>query len=98
MSMYVPKNKRPKRSCVFYGANKRRDDGSANCRLTTYHVCDPDTCPWYKNEQQMAESFEKARQNYIKRYGKDDYYKLGYGPKNWAGTRFKEETANEGND
>ena len=95
MSMYVPKHKRPKYSCVFYGSSKRMD-GTANCRLTTYHVCDTDKCPWYKSEQMMEASFEKARQNYIKNHdGKDEYYQLGYGPKNWAGTRFKNDDEEE---
>lgn len=80
------KTKRTKMSCVFYGTPKR-EPGSANCRLTTYKVCDPDRCPWYKDKQMMAESFERARQNYIKAHGSDDYYALGYGPRNWRGQK-----------
>lgn len=74
---------RPKTSCVFYGktgAYKRVQDGPL-CTLTTYAVCDPNTCPWYKTEEMLAESYEKARQNFIKNYGYDGYIQKGYGPK-----------------
>jgi hypothetical protein len=69
-------------SCIFYGRlSGRHPKGMPWCTLTTYATCDPSTCPWYKSEEMMQESYEKARQNYLKKYGRDDYYKLGYGPK-----------------
>lgn len=86
-------------SCIHYGTSSR-EEGMANCRITTYKKCDPDTCPWYMNKQMQEASFEKARQNYIKRHGKDEYYELGYGPKDWRGQNTKdwekEDEANAG--
>ena len=75
--------------------------GTANCRLTTYKVCDPNHCPWYKNRKMQEASFEKARQNYMKNHGgKDEYYAMGYGPKDWRGQKArdweKEDEANDG--
>ena len=97
----IKKGKRACGSCIFYGI-AHREEGMANCRLTTYKTCDPDKCPWYKNKQMLDASFEKARQNYLKRHGRDDYYALGYGPQNWRGSRIKdwekEDEANAGND
>ena len=72
---------RPKTSCVFYGRVSGRTSDAPYCTLTTYAKCDPDTCPWYKSQEMMDASYEKARQNYIKNHGADDYYRLGYGPK-----------------
>lgn len=73
---------RPKTACVYYGKpSPLHSNGTAYCTLTTYQTCDPDTCVWYKDEDMLKASFEKARQNYIKNHGSDDYYKRGYGPK-----------------
>ena len=95
----MAKTNRTKMSCVFYGT-PNREPGMANCRLTTYKVCDPNRCPWYRNKQMMEESFEKARRNYLKRHGSDDYYALGYGPRDWRGQKQtdweKEDKANDG--
>ena len=95
----IPRDKRAKSSCVFYGAAKTQES-PANCRLTTYKVCNPDTCPWYKSKKMMEASYEKARQNYLKAHGRDDYYALGYGPKDWRGQKTKdwdkEDKANDG--
>lgn len=85
----IKKGTRTCGSCIFYGASCH-EEGTANCRLTTYKKCDPIKCAWYLNKQMQKESFEKARQNYIKRHGKDEYYALGYGPKNWRGARIKD--------
>ena len=71
---------RPKTSCLFYGSLPGREPGAALCTLTTYVKCDPDACPWYRSQEMADASYEKARQNYIKNHGKDEYYKLGYGP------------------
>ena len=68
-------------SCVFYGRTGQRAAGAPYCTLTTYAKCDPYTCPFYKDETMLAESYEKARQNYIKTHGKDLYYELGFGPR-----------------
>ncbi len=86
MSIRAPRLPRPKgksmTSCIFYGRlSGRHPKGAPWCTLTTYATCDPSTCPWYKNTEMMQESYEKARQNYLKKNGRDDYYKLGYGPK-----------------
>ena len=70
-----------KTSCIFYG---KRPGGNSPlvkgplCTLTTYATCDPSTCPWYKSEEMMQESYEKARQNYLRQTGKDLYHRLGY--------------------
>ena len=80
----MAKSNRTKMSCVFYGT-PNREPGTANCRLTTYKECDPNRCVWYRNKQMMEASYEKARQNYIKNHGKDEYYALGYGPRDWRG-------------
>ncbi len=72
---------RPKTSCLYYiGGTNFHGDGP-RCSLTTYAECNPDTCPWYRSQEMADASYEKARQNYIKKYGRDDYYRLGYGPK-----------------
>ena len=75
------KLKRTKTSCIFYGKMPNRAGDDPYCTLTTYKECIPDTCPWYKTQEMMAESYEKARQNYIKNHGEDKYYQLGFGPK-----------------
>ena len=72
---------RPKTSCLFYGKPHGKESGAPYCTLTTYVKCDPDTCPWFKNQEMMDASYEKARQNYIKNHGADEYFKKGYGPK-----------------
>ena len=82
---------RPKTSCLFYGSLPGREKGAALCTLTTYTKCDPDTCSWYKSQEMADASYEKARQNYIKKYGKDEYYQLGYGPKKRYNPRLEEE-------
>lgn len=77
-----PKPKdRPKTSCLYYRALPGREAGTPLCTLTTYTRCRPETCPWYRSQAMADASYEKARQNYIKRYGVDEYYKMGYGPK-----------------
>lgn len=40
----MSKGKRSMGSCIHYGVAKR-EPGMANCRLTTYKECNPDTCP-----------------------------------------------------
>lgn len=82
---------RPKTSCFFYGRTRQQPYGATLCTLTTYEECKPDTCPWYKTREDMDRSYEKARQNYIKKYGKDEYYEKGYGPKMRQNPRKKEE-------
>ena len=73
---------RPKTSCLYYaGGSNFKNAHQIRCSLTTYDVCDPDTCAWYLSQEMADASYEKARQNYIKKYGRDDYYRLGYGPK-----------------
>ena len=89
-----------KTSCIFYGKRPGGHSPLAKgplCTLTTYATCDPSSCPWYKSEEMMQESYEKARQNYLKRYGRDDYYRLGYGPRMRQNPR-KEEKEHEGVD
>ena len=66
---------RPKTSCVFHG----HSIGQPMCTLTTYPTCHPDTCPWYRNEDMMQESYEKAREIWARNHGTDNYYELGYG-------------------
>lgn len=85
----IKKGKRSCSSCLHYG-NSRHEEGMANCRLTTYRKCEPDICPWYLNRKMQEESFEKARQNYIKRHGSDDYYALGYAKTSWIGERSRD--------
>lgn len=82
---------RPKTSCLYYGNLPGREEGAPLCTLTTYAKCEPETCPWYMSQEMADASYEKARQNYIKRYGKDEYYKLGYGPKKRYNPRSEEE-------
>lgn len=95
----MSKGKRSKVSCIHYGVAKR-EPGTANCRLTTYKECNPNTCPWYKDKKMQEASFEKARQNYMKNHGgKDEYYAMGYGPKDWRGQKAKDwEKEDEAND
>ena len=75
--------KRAKLSCIFYGAPYHsKPKKGPYCTLTTYEECNPDTCPWYKSQEMLDESYERARMNYMKTHGgKDEYYKRGYGPK-----------------
>jgi hypothetical protein len=73
----------PKRSCIHYMAeggteSVRQRTGGIRCRLTTYAECIPEACPWYMSDEMLDASYEKARQNYIKQYGRDNYSRLGY--------------------
>lgn len=81
MQMHKKYKNRPKTSCLFYHGRPGIKKNSSNCTLTTYATCEPDTCPWYKSQEMMDASYEKARKNYIKSHGRDDYDKLGFGPK-----------------
>lgn len=84
---------RSRTSCLYYayGGKGSKNDSGLRCNLTTYAECNPDTCPWYRSQEMADASFEKARQNHIKQYGKDEYYQLGYGPKKRFNPRLEEE-------
>lgn len=79
--------KRTKTSCIFYGNMPSRKPDAPYCTLTTYKECVPDVCPFYKSQEMMDASYEKARKNYIKNHGVDKYYQLGYGPRDGRMTR-----------
>ena len=82
---------RPMTSCLYYGGLPGRLEGAPLCTLTTYEKCDPYTCPWYRSQEMADASYEKARQNYVKNYGKDEYFERGYGPKKRFNPRLEEE-------
>ncbi len=73
------KEKRTKESCIFYIAGRfKLTKTSPFCKITIYETCHPESCPFYKNRRMLDESYEKARRNYIKTYGEDKYYQLGF--------------------
>ena len=80
------KDARTKESCVFY-VKERLLPKTPFCKITIYDTCHPDSCPFYKSKKMLDESYEQARQNYIKANGTDKYYQLGY-------AKLKEEGAN----
>lgn len=58
-------------NCVHQSTMNRH-----GCRILKDEiVCDPQNCEWYCTPDQMIASFRKARQNYIKRHGVDEYFK-----------------------
>lgn len=65
--------KRTKENCVFC-----KDIGNEFCKATNYEKCEPETCPFWRDAAGMAESKERARQNFIKRWGFDGYGKVKY--------------------
>lgn len=73
------KEARTKEPCIFYIAGRfKLTKTSPFCKVTIYEACHPDSCPFYKSRRMLDESYEKARRNYIKAYGEDKYYQLGY--------------------
>lgn len=58
-------------NCVHQSTMNRH-----GCRILKDEiVCDPQNCEWYCTSDQMIASFRKARQNYIKSHGVDEYFK-----------------------
>lgn len=75
------KKKREKESCIFYlGDRYRLTKMSPFCKITLYDTCSPDTCPWYKSQEMIEDSYETARKNHMKRTGRDTYFQNGYAP------------------
>lgn len=75
------KRVRTQESCIFHVESvKLAIKDTPFCKLTMYASCTPEECPWYKSQEMIEESYEKARQNYLKNYGKDKYFQLGYAP------------------
>ena len=73
------KEPRTRESCIFHVAGKYRlSKTSPFCKVTIYETCHPDSCPFYKNRRMLDASYETARRNFIKNYGSDKYYQLGY--------------------
>lgn len=90
--MNTSKKKYAKSRCIHYQTGKtERLPSAIRCRLTTYTVCDPKTCPWYKTPEDLAESYEKARQNFIANHGYDGYVQKGYGHRRRLPPRLKQE-------
>lgn len=56
--------------CIFTNIKKLN-----KCNLLDVNRCDPERCVFRKTERDMLESYHKARLNYIRLHGKDDYIK-----------------------
>lgn len=56
--------------CIFSTTKKIN-----KCNLLNVMRCDPERCMWRKTESDMLASYHKARLNYLKTHGKDDYIK-----------------------
>lgn len=79
---HKPLKARSMTACLFYANGTGRvNDHGIRCQLTTYPVCDPDTCPWFLSQEMSDASYERARQIWKKNHGVDDYYARGFGPK-----------------
>lgn len=65
--------KRTKANCIFH-----KEVGNEFCKATNCEKCEPETCPFWRDAAGMEESQEKARQNFIKRWGFDGYGKVKY--------------------
>lgn len=59
--------------CIF-----RKEVGNEFCKATIYERCIPEKCPFYMDQDGRNASVEKARQNFIKRWGFDGYGKVKY--------------------
>jgi hypothetical protein len=66
---------RTRENCIFKASFKKYVNG---CKGFVMDECDPDKCPWHKTNAERVASLEKARQNYIKEYGVDEYGKHPY--------------------
>lgn len=73
-----PKKRRPK-DCIFHMSELARRNDTA-CKLTTYLVCDPASCPWFETEEELRASYERAAKIWEKARGRNDYYARGLAP------------------
>lgn len=72
------KDKRPE-DCIFH--LPRFVAKSDNyCKLTTYAVCNPASCPWCETEEELRESYKKAAEIWKREHGRNDYYARGLAP------------------
>lgn len=64
---------RTKENCIHYGGYEVR--AFDKCRVLRDDVwCDPENCSFHCTAEQIVKSFEKARENYKRRHGKDGYF------------------------
>ena len=57
--------------CIY--ATDRLPNG---CKILNIVRCNPDRCMWKKTAQDYLMSLHKARLNYIRQHGKDEYISL----------------------
>ena len=63
-------------TCIF--SNSRMPNG---CRILNVQKCNEMECEWSKSVKEYLESLHRARMNYIRFHGKDEYWK--HVPNDW---------------